>query len=36
MRYFCKRATHLLQVVQEMGNVVPLEKRKREGNESEG
>ncbi|MHB8109579.1 MAG: tyrosine-type recombinase/integrase [Syntrophorhabdaceae bacterium] len=36
MRYFHERADHLLEVVQEMDNVVPLEKRKREGNESEG
>ncbi len=36
MRYFHERADHLLEVVQEMDNVVPMEKRKREGNEFEG
>ncbi len=36
MRYFHERADHLLEVVQEMDNVVPLEKRKREGNEFDG
>lgn len=36
MRYFHERADHLLEVVQEMDNVVPLKKKKRKRNDFGG